>query len=65
MANKNFITVSIPISTYHVLKDMAERNERSITRQISWLVKQESTEENSGVGAPDSDTSDYANNQNP
>lgn len=65
MANKNFITVSIPISTYHVLKDMAERNERSITRQISWLVKQESTEESNGVDVRESDTSDYVNNQNP
>ena len=65
MANKNFITVSIPISTYHVLKDMAERNERSITRQISWLVKQESTEESNGVDVRESGTSDYVNNQNP
>jgi len=65
MANKNFITVSIPISTYHVLKDMAERNERSITRQISWLVKQESTEESNGVDVRESGTSDYANNRNP
>ena len=65
MANKNFITVSIPISTYHVLKDMAERNERSITRQISWLVKQESTEESKGVDVREADTSDYVNNQNP
>lgn len=65
MANKNFITVSIPISTYYVLKDMAERNERSITRQISWLVKQESTEESNGVDVRESDTSDYVNNQNP
>ena len=61
--NKNFITVSIPLSTYHVLKDMAEKNERSITRQISWLVKQETTEGSNGVGVPDSDTSDCASNR--
>lgn len=61
--NKNFITVSIPLSTYHVLKNMAEKNERSITRQISWLVKQETTEGSNGVGVPDSDTSDYASSR--
>ena len=33
--NKNFITVSIPLSTYHVLKDMAEKNERKCCETIN------------------------------
>ncbi len=61
--NKNFITVSIPLSTYHVLKDMAEKNERSVARQLTWLVKQETTEGSIGVGVPEPDTSDCASNR--
>lgn len=61
--NKNFITVSIPLNTYHVLKDMAEKNERSVARQLTWLVKQETTEGSIGVGVPESGTSDYASNR--
>tara|TARA_R100001510_G_scaffold56236_1_gene61406 strand:+ start:758 stop:1000 length:243 start_codon:yes stop_codon:yes gene_type:complete len=61
--NKNFITVSIPLSTYHVLKDMAEKNERSVARQLTWLVKQETTEGSIGVGVPEPDTSDYASSR--
>lgn len=61
--NKSFITVSIPLSTYHVLKDMAEKNERSVARQLTWLVKQETTEGSIGVGVPEPDTSDYASSR--
>jgi|TARA_R100001460_G_C3461138_1_gene165969 hypothetical protein len=38
---KKFKSVAVPVDTYKILQDLAEKEHRSVPMQITWIVEKE------------------------
>ncbi len=41
MDTKKFKSVAVPVDTYKILQDLAEKEHRSVPMQITWIVEKE------------------------
>jgi|TARA_B100000212_G_scaffold323916_2_gene284382 hypothetical protein len=47
MDTQKFKSIALPIEAYEIAKELAEKNERSIARQISFLIREATQSSNS------------------